>query len=83
MSKRYLVDEFFKEALEWTTWKGEEAFDSKSYAEWEQSQGHYPFISTKDTEYIRLLTEEGFNVEWPYNDFYSDGLRFSTSVEFS
>lgn len=76
-------DEFFKEALEWTTWKGEEAFDSKSYAEWEQSQGHYPFISTKDTEYIRLLTEEGFNVEWPYNDFYSDGLRFSTSVEFS
>ena len=76
-------DEFFKMALEWTVWNNKEAWDSKSYTEWEQSQGRYSYISAGDTEYIRLLTQEGFNVEWPYNDFYSDGLRFSISTKFN
>ena len=76
-------DEFFKMALEWTVWGDKEAWDSKSYAEWEQSQGQYPYASNDNSEYIKLLIQEGFKVNWPYNDFYSDGLRFSTSVEFS
>lgn len=76
-------DEFFKMALEWTVWNNKEAWDLKSYTEWEQSQGRYSYIGVRDTEYIRLLTQEGFNIEWPYNDFYSDGLRFSISTKFN
>ena len=76
-------DEFFKEALEWTTWNGKEAWDSKSYTEWEIARGERPYISSGSSEYINVLREEGFNVEWPYNDFYSDGLRFATNTDFS
>lgn len=79
-------DEFFNMALNWTTWtengKEEEAWDSKSYQEWEESQGNHPYIMSPNSEQVKTLKEAGYNVEWPYSDFYSDGLRFSTSTNF-
>jgi hypothetical protein len=78
-------DEFFKEAVEWTKWKdwttGEEieAYDSASYEKEHPGESHLCL----DNDYTRLLTKEGFEfTSKTHSDFYSDGLRFSTSVEF-
>lgn len=76
-------DTFFKEALNWNTWNGEEAWDGKTY---EESKGESPsqdIYHYKDSKYIKMLTKEGFKVEWPYTDFYSDDLRFATNTDFS
>ena len=72
-------DEFFKMALEWTTWGDKEAWDSKIYEE-ENPRYIYPLKS----ELINLLKQEGFKMNSKSNsDFYSDELRFSTYTEFS
>lgn len=76
-------DVFFKEALEWTTWRGKEAWDAKSYHEYEEAKGNRLWIPSGNDEYTRALRAEGFEVNWPYSDFYSDGLRFATYNEFS
>ena len=70
-------------AVNWTTWKGEEAWDGKSYEEYERSQGNIIYTTSPNNEYVQALIKNGFNIEWPYNDFYSDGLRFATYNEFS
>ena len=72
-------DTFFKEALEWTKWHGEEAYDSATYAKAHPDERHW----NNDTELTRLLEREGFEFTTPWKyDFYSDGLRFSSSNEF-
>lgn len=75
--------EFFDMAVNWTTWQGKEAWDGKSYQKWEESQGNSPWHSNGNDSYIQALRKCGFNIEWPYTDFYSDGLRFSTNTDFS
>lgn len=82
--------EFFDMAINWVTCinrdtgKEEEAWDGKSYENWEISQGNHSRYLPRDCDQnIQLLVQNGFKVEWPYTDFYSDGLRFSTSNEFS
>lgn len=70
---------FFKEALEWTTWRGETAWDSDSY-EAEHPNEFHPVL---DSALIRLLESEGFKLSNSKSDFYSDGLRFSTYIDFS
>lgn len=75
---------FFKEAVEWTTWNGEEAWDSKSYEEYEKANNPYHRIYIESGELIDLLEQEGFNfISESNSDFYSDGLRFSTNTDFS
>lgn len=83
-------DEFFNEAVNWTTWtdpktgKEREAWDGESYEEWEKENN--PFRRTydySDSEYCKFLKEQGFKINKYGTDFYSDGLRFSTSTEFS
>lgn len=82
--------EFFDMAINWGTWinhetgEEKEAWDGKSYELYEQSKGHYSRFLPKETDpYIQALISNGFNVNWPYTDFYSDGLRFATNNEFS
>ena len=78
-------EEFFDGALNCTTWvkngKLVEAYDGKSYELSKESPSIYlPKETDKD---VIKLKKCGFNVEWPFTDFYSDGLRFSTSNNFS
>lgn len=75
---------FFEMALDWTTWKSEEAWDSKSYDEYEKKNtpNYNPLICR--SELIDLLKRDGYIMNsYTQSDFYSDGLRFSTSTEFS
>lgn len=78
-------DEFFKMALEWTTWKNdktgkvEEAWDSESYHREHPNES----IWICNSELTRLLEKEGFELsKVNKSDFYSDGLLFSTSNDF-
>ena len=71
-------DEFWKMALEWTTWHGKEAWDSDSY------NGKYPKTSyIWHSELSDLLEKEGYILSKDKSDFYSDGLRFATNTDFS
>lgn len=77
-------EEFFDMALKWTTWKGEVAWDSKSYREWEISQGNHPHTHKCENNLIDKLISDGYEmISESCTDFYSDGLRFSTNVNFS
>ena len=76
-------NEFFNMAVNWTTWKGEEAWDSKTYAEWERSKNPNYREYPSSGAYIDLLKSEGFEmISTSNHDFYSDGLRFATNTEF-
>ena len=67
-------DEFFNEALSW----GKEDLDSDSY--------HLKYPNEKDwickNEYTDFLENLGYKLSKNKSDFYSDGLRFSTSTDF-
>ena len=77
-----LVDEYGdiqnkEEFLEWAFNK--EGLDSESYDKKYNGEGRYP-----ETKRQELWKKLGFTFNSIYqHDFYSDGLRFSTSVEFS
>ena len=75
-------EEFWNMALDWTTWNGKEAWDGKSYELYEKEKNPNRRCYDYRTEYCDFLIEQGFNVEWPYTDFYSDNLRFATNTEF-
>lgn len=75
--------EFFEMALHWTTWNGEEAYDGKSYEESLRKKGKPSLYLPKETDKdVQILKKCGYKVEWPFTDFYSDELRFSTNNEF-
>lgn len=77
-------EKFFDGALKWITWKGKPAWDSKSYAEWERSHGNqYDCIQYKNDLVDHLISEGYKMISESCTDFYSDGLRFSTSTKFS
>jgi len=82
--KKQDKEEFFDEAINWVTWQGREAWDSKSYTEWERNKNPNWKVYHCTGEYIDLLKSEGFEmISEDNSDFYSDGLRFATSTEFS
>lgn len=78
-------EEFWNMAINWTTWKdpktGEvkEAWDSDTY------EAEYPntFRLSCKNEYTDFLESLGYKLSDSGSDFYSDGLRFSTSTDFS
>ena len=83
-------EEFFFTAINWTTWtdpktgKVKEAWDGESYEEWEKENNpNRRIYDYSDSEYCKFLKEQGIEINKYGMDFYSDGLRFSTSVEFS
>lgn len=61
---------------------GNEAWDGKLYEEHcKKEDPNYKSYSSY-SEYCKFLSQ-WFKIEYPYNDFYSDGLRFATTTEFS
>ena len=67
-------------ALNWTTWRDKEAWDAATYEAENPDEHHYRCSS----DLIDLLEREGFEfTSDTCSDFYSDGLRFATSTEFS
>lgn len=78
-------EEFFDMAVNWVTWKDhktgkiKEAWDSKTYHEETKER-----IYTCDNELVRYLSEHGTEfISESRTDFYSDGLRFATIIDFS
>lgn len=72
-------EQFFKEALEWVTWSGKEAWDSDSYYRDNPKERRW---SCKN-EYTDFLESLGYKLSEDKADFYSDGLRFATTTDFS
>ena len=72
-------EKFFKEAISWTTWKGKEAWDSDSHHRDNPDERIY----VCGNELVKYLLSEGYSLSEDRSDFYSDGLRFSTSTDFS
>lgn len=77
--------EFFRMALDWVTWKDyktseiTEAWDSDTYKREHPNESHY----SCDNNYTRFLESLGYKLSELKHDFYSDGLRFSTTTDFS
>lgn len=76
-------EEFWKMALAWGYTGNEVGWDGESYEEWEKKQN--PSRRTFDyaNEYSRFINDCGFKTNKYNTDFYSDGLRFATSTDFS
>lgn len=60
-------------------WNKKDGYDSDSYVSAHPEERRWMC----DTELTDLLEEEGFELSEYKHDFYSDGLRFSTSTDFS
>ena len=72
-------EEFWKMALEWGYEKDDEGWDADSYYKDHPMERGY----LAGGELIDLLTAEGYKLSRYNSDFYSDGLRFATLIEFS
>ena len=72
-------EEFWKMALEWGYEKDDKGWDADSYYKDHPMERGY----LAGGELIDLLTAEGYKLSRYNSDFYSDGLRFATSIEFS
>lgn len=75
--------EFYEMAMNWGYDKDNEGWDGDSYEEFEKKQNSRYTPMDYKTEYCDFLTELGFKLNKYNTDFYSDGIRFSTSTEFS
>ena len=69
---------FWKEALGWTAWNGHEAWDADSYDKEYPNEKHFSW----ENEYTDFLESLGYKLSKYKSDFYSDGLRFSTTTDF-
>lgn len=72
-------EEFFDMAINWTTWQGKEAWDADTYNEEHPNERKFSCRN----EYTDFLEDLGYKLSEMKMDFYSDGLRFSTSTDFS
>jgi hypothetical protein len=72
-------EEFWKMALEWGYEKDDIGWDADSYYKDHPMEHGY----LAGGELIDLLTAKGYKLSRYNSDFYSDGLRFATSIEFS
>lgn len=77
--KKQDKDEFFKMTLDCTKWNGEESWDSDSYNKAHPDE-HKFNLRNRYTDYLESL---GYKLSKYKEDFYSDGLRFLTSTDFS
>ncbi len=68
-------DEFMDMALNWC----KDGYDGKSY---DEEHGESSWLRLTPLE-VKLFNEKGYKVDSYDSDFYSDGLRFSTSFDFS
>lgn len=72
-------DDFFIMAI---GWNAEDGFDGASYRK--KNNGHQYGVDIRLMDnYMYFLEEIGYKINEPYTDFYSDGLRFSTTIYFS
>lgn len=69
-------DEFFQMAL---SWGQEDGLDYDKYCE----KNCDTYGTTYDTQYKMWLRSLGYTLNRQEEDFYSDGLRFATTTEFS
>lgn len=82
--KKQDKEEFYKMAIEWTSWNNQEAWDSKSYEAFEKSKNPSYTVYKCSSELIELIRDEGYGfISESQSDFYSDGLRFATTTSFS
>lgn len=68
-------EEFWNMALNWCL----DGFDGESYGKKYDLYGEYRYR----TDYCSFLEKCGYKLCAYYTDFYSDGLRFSTTTDFS
>jgi hypothetical protein len=74
-------EEFLDMAINWVTWKDKPAYDSKTYLEeYPYDYSGYP-CNNRVTQYLEQIGMEFISDS--KSDFYSDGLRFATTTEFS
>lgn len=74
-------DEFFEMAINWVTWKDRESWDSKTY--YEDHPSDYDGYTFRN-DLTKYLDQESIDyISDSHTDFYMDGLRFSTSTDFS
>ena len=77
-------EEFWNMALNWGYKKdGEEGWDGEAYEEWEMNRNPKYKPITHETDYSKFIEQCGFKTNKYKTDFYSDGLRFATSTDFS
>lgn len=69
-------EEFWKSAL---SRKGEDA--ARYYKKEKKKDKNYHEYSCYN-DYVKFLEGLGYQPEFPYHDFYSDGLRFATCIDF-
>lgn len=69
-------DEFFQMAIKWGQ---EDGLDYDTYC----SKYGETYGTTYDTDYKKWLRSLGYKINYQGEDFYSDGLRFATTTEFS
>lgn len=74
--------EFLSMAFSWGYAKERPGLDSETYYKEEKEKGHYVSPTTSNSQ-TQFLKDCGFTLSFTGNDFYSDGLRFSTCNEFS
>ena len=73
-------EEFFKEALEWVTWQGKDAYDSSTYEKEHPNENKFIL----NNEYTKMIEKEGYKfTSETHSDFYSDGLRFASFNNFA
>lgn len=78
--EEYTFEEFWQMTREWDA-NPRNKWDSTSYNEYERSQGKY--YDTSCSRDVANRIYEMFGVRPLYYDFWLDGLRYSTSTEFS
>lgn len=78
-------EEFWDMAINWTTWEDHETGEVKEA--WDADSYDKEFPNERKfscrNEYTDFLESLGYKLSTYKSDFYSDGLRFSTSTEFS
>lgn len=63
---------------------GSESWDSLSYEKYEKSLNSNWRTYICSGDYINMLSEQGIKfISETKSDFYSDGLRFATTTDFS
>ena len=72
-------DDFFNMALNWEIKDG---YDHETYTEKHKNNVSH-FSNLYESCYVKFLKEQGFTINKGYADFYSDGLRFATTTDFS
>lgn len=72
-------DDFFNMALNWGIKDG---YDHETYINEGKNKFYYS-SNLYETDYVKFLKEQGFKINEGNADFYSDGLRFATTTDFS